>query len=49
MKIYDKYLLCTYGLSNEVLEEEILKETNDINDYNTACDKLVILPESISS
>lgn len=46
MKIYDKYLLCTDGLSNEVLEEEILKETNDINDYNTACDKLVLLAKN---
>ena len=35
---YDKYLLCTDGLSNEVLKEEILMEINDINDYNTACE-----------
>ncbi len=43
---YDKYLLCTDGLSNEVLEEEILREINDINDYNTACDKLVLLAKN---
>ena len=43
---YDKYLLCTDGLSNEVLKEEILMEINDINDYNTACDKLVLLAKN---
>lgn len=43
---YDKYLLCTDGLSNEVLEGEILREINDINDYNTACDKLVLLAKN---
>lgn len=43
---YDKYLLCTDGLSNEVLEEEILREINDINDYNAACDKLVLLAKN---
>ncbi|MDU2490813.1 MAG: Stp1/IreP family PP2C-type Ser/Thr phosphatase [Clostridium celatum] len=43
---YDKYLLCTDGLSNEVLEEEILREINNINDYNTACDKLVLLAKN---
>lgn len=43
IETYDKYLLCTDGLSNEVLDEEILIEINDINDYNTACDKLVLL------
>ena len=43
---YDKYLLCTDGLSNEVLKEEILREINDINDYNTACDKLVLLAKN---
>ncbi|WP_195988889.1 Stp1/IreP family PP2C-type Ser/Thr phosphatase [Clostridium sp. D53t1_180928_C8] len=43
---YDKYLLCTDGLSNEVLKEEILMEMNDINDYNTACDKLVLLAKN---
>lgn len=46
MNTYDKYLLCTDGLSNEVLEEEILREINDINDYNTACDKLVLLAKN---
>ena len=35
---YDKYLLCTDGLSNEVLKEEMLREIKDINDYNTSCD-----------
>ena len=44
---YDKYLLCTDGLSNEVLKEEILMEINDINDYNTACDKLVLLAKNL--
>lgn len=43
---YDKYLLCTDGLSNEVLKEEILREISDINDYNTACDKLVLLAKN---
>ena len=43
---YDKYLLCTDGLSNEVLEEEILREIKNINDYNTACDKLVLLAKN---
>lgn len=43
---YDKYLLCTDGLSNELSKEEILMETNDINDYNTACDKLVLLAKN---
>lgn len=43
---YDKYLLCTDGLSNEVLKEEIFMEINDINDYNTACDKLVLLAKN---
>ena len=43
---YDKYLLCTDGLSNEVLKEEMLREINDINDYNTACDKLVLLAKN---
>ena len=43
---YDKYLLCTEGLSNEVLKEEMLREINDINDYNTACDKLVLLAKN---
>lgn len=46
MNTYDKYLLCTDGLSNEVLKEEILREINDINDYNTACDKLVLLAKN---
>ena len=40
---YDKYLLCTDGLSKEVLNEEILEEINKVNDYNHACDKLVLL------
>lgn len=44
--VYDKYLLCTDGLSNEVLKDEILEEINDINDYNTACDKLVLLAKN---
>ena len=43
---YDKYLLCTDGLSNEVLNEEILEEINKVNDYNHACDKLVLLAKS---
>lgn len=43
---YDKYLLCTDGLSNEVLNEEILEEINKNNDYNHACDKLVLLAKS---
>lgn len=43
---YDKYLLCTDGLSNEVLKEEMLREINDINDYNAACDKLVLLAKN---
>lgn len=43
---YDKYLLCTDGLSNEVLKDEILEEINNINDYNTACDKLVLLAKN---
>lgn len=43
---YDKYLLCTDGLSNEVLKEEMLREINNINDYNTACDKLVLLAKN---
>ena len=34
MSSYDKYLLCTDGLSNEVLNEEILEEINEVNDYN---------------
>lgn len=46
LKTYDKYLLCTDGLSNELLKEEILEEINDINDYNTACDKLVLLAKN---
>lgn len=46
MHTYDRYLLCTDGLSNEVLKEEILLEINDINDYNTACDKLVLLAKN---
>ena len=46
MNTYDKYLLCTDGLSNEVLKEEILREINDINDYNAACDKLVLLAKN---
>ena len=40
--IYNKYLLCTDGLSNEVLKEELLVEISEVNDYNTACDKLVL-------
>lgn len=46
LKSYDKYLLCTDGLSNELLKEEILEEINDINDYNTACDELVLLAKN---
>ena len=46
INIYNKYLLCTDGLSNEVLKEEILMEINDISDYNTACDKLVLLAKN---
>ena len=34
------------GLSNEVLNEEILEEINKVNDYNHACDKLVLLAKS---
>ena len=44
--VYDKYLLCTDGLSNEVLKEEMLREINNINDYNAACDKLVLLAKN---
>lgn len=40
---YDKYLLCTDGLSNEVLKDEILEEIEKVDDYNHACDKLVLL------
>lgn len=43
---YDKYLLCTDGLSNEVLKEELLVEISEVNDYNTACDKLVLLAKN---
>ena len=43
---YDKYLLCTDGLSNEVLKEELLVEISEVNDYNTACYKLVLLAKN---
>lgn len=43
---YDKYLLCTDGLSNEVLKDEMLEEIKRVDDYNHACDKLILLAKS---
>ncbi len=39
----NKFLLCTDGLTNEVLKDEILFITNKYTDYNEACENLVCL------
>ena len=38
-----KFLLCTDGLTNDVLKDEILLITNEYTDYNEACENLVCL------
>ena len=34
------------GLSNEVLKDEMLEEIKRVDDYNHACDKLILLAKS---
>ena len=40
---YNKFLLCTDGLTNELNREEILEIVNYYKDFNIACDKLIDL------
>ena len=41
--IYDKFLLCTDGLTNELTNEEILKIVNKSENYIDVCDELILL------
>lgn len=40
---YDKYLLCSDGLTNEISEYEIFDILKEESDYTASCDKLVEL------
>lgn len=45
-EVYDKFLLCTDGLTNEVERKEVLSIVNESEDYSEACEKLVTLAKS---
>ena len=39
--IYDKYVLCSDGLTNELTKEDIIKVINEEKDLSLACERLV--------
>lgn len=45
-EMYDQFLLCTDGLTNEVDRKEVLSIVNESEDYSEACEKLVSLAKS---